>query len=115
MARKTSTTSRKSASSSRKSGTAKSTTASRPAVSRQPLSQADEKALAKIVAQYPDNKAAERYARKCLKVKAGLRGTKPPIGELSKEQAKTIRESILGPDPVREKKETAPAAAPDVV
>jgi hypothetical protein len=69
---------------------------------RKPLTAKDERTLASVVETYPDEPWAERYARKVLKVQAGLRTTPPPIpAELGKEKASAI-DALLGYErPVR--------------
>ncbi len=81
---------------------------------RAALAAADEKKVAAIATKY-DGEAwgawAERYARKVLKVKNGLRSTPAPVPpEMPKEVAKEIREGFLGKDKVKETATPKPAA-----
>lgn len=81
---------------------------------RAALAAADEKKVAAIAAKYDGeswSKWAERYARKVLKVKNGLRSTPAPVPpEMPPAVAKEIREGFLGPDKAKAPKESKPAA-----
>lgn len=94
----------------------KSKAKARPVIVRIPLAEADEKKAVRIGSKYKSESWgawAERYARKCLKVKQGLRATPAPVPpEMPPDVAKTIRESILGKDAPKVARKPAAKKAP---
>jgi hypothetical protein len=88
---------------------ASKTATKKASAARKPLAAKDEKTLASVVETYPDKPWAERYARKVLKVQAGLRTTPAPVPpQLGKEKASAI-DVLLGYE--RPKRETKPKKA----